>query len=128
MGGSPVSEGGIAMTEPDDREQRRDLVWCEGCGDRVERLGATGFCALCEEIDARLEAHIASVAADLTERIADLLLCYLHPADVHEIVDRVAPEYEPAEPRLREVYEHSHRFVEGRERRASGFRAGDEPM
>jgi hypothetical protein len=97
-----------------------ELLWCEGCGDRVPRLDEEGRCPLCEEVDARLDAHVASAMADLVERFSELAVCYLHPDDVREIVDHTVAEYDgpPSGPRLREVYERSHRFVEARERRA----------
>jgi hypothetical protein len=99
---------------------RAPLQWCEGCGDRVPRVDAEGRCPLCQEIDARLDAHVASAMADLVERFAELAVCYLHPDDVRELVDGVVAESDglPSGPRLREVYERSHRFVEARERRA----------
>lgn len=105
------------MTAPPNTPGRSGpLQFCDGCGDRVPRLDEEGRCELCQEIDARLDAHVVSAMADLTERFVDLALCYLHPDDVREIVDRIAPESEPFGPRLREVYETSHRFVEARER------------
>jgi hypothetical protein len=94
------------------------LLWCHACGDRVPRLDAEGRCELCQEIDARLEAHVGSVVADLTGRFLELALCYLHPEDIRETLDDLAPEMEPSAPRLRDVYEASHRFVEARDRRA----------
>jgi hypothetical protein len=106
------------MTARRESQPDRPLLWCEGCGDRVEKLDAEGRCPLCQEVDARLDAHVGSAMADLTERFVDLALCYLHPADVRQIVDDAAPENEPYGRRLAEVYETSHRFVEARERRA----------
>lgn len=103
------------------------LLWCHGCGDRVQRLGRDDLCGLCEEVDARLEAHVGAAMADLVERFAELALPYLHPDDLHEIIDRIAVEHQPPQPRLREVYDRAHRYVDARERRARGVRAGDPP-
>jgi hypothetical protein len=92
----------------------------------VSRLNAEGFCGLCEEVDARLDAHVASAVADLTERFAELILCYLHVEDVCSIV-RAADEGEPKAARLGDVYERSYSYVQARDRRARDFRAGDPP-
>jgi hypothetical protein len=121
-GGVAVCGGGGSQPGPTP-----PLHWCDGCGDRVQRLGPSGVCALCEEVDLRLEAHIGSAMADLAERAVELALCYLHPDDVREIVERVAGEREPAAPPLRDVFDRSHAFVAARERRARGVSAGDPP-
>jgi hypothetical protein len=63
--------------------------------DRVPRLDSHGRCPLCEAIDAGLDANVGSVVEDMTERVLELVLCYLNPDDVREMVDTLASEMEP---------------------------------
>jgi hypothetical protein len=108
-------------------QNRPDLVLCHSCGDRVPRLGPDDLCPLCEEIDARVEAQLASAMADYADHAIGVALDYLHPDDVREIVDR--GEQERGGPpgdagRLKHVYARADRFLEVRSARAERRRDG----
>jgi hypothetical protein len=94
------------------------LHWCHGCGDRVVQLGFDDLCSNCEELDARLEAHLGSAARDLAERLIELSLDYLNPADVRAVLEECVGERTGSPAPLDELFERSHRFTDARAQRA----------
>lgn len=101
------------------RWQLRGLLWCHGCGAMVQRLGADELCVQCEEIDARLASHMGAAAQDLTERMLELALNYLHPDDVRDALCRLSAERDPATEPLSVLHGRSHAFVGVRVHRTS---------
>jgi hypothetical protein len=97
------------------------LLWCHGCGDWVERLSEDDLCGLCNELDARLDAHVGAAMEEYAERAIAIALDYLHPDDVAVVVERVLEERgdgRDAVPRLRDRFARSHAFIDARADRA----------
>jgi hypothetical protein len=107
-----------------------ELVWCHGCGDWVERLSADDLCGLCDELDARLDAHVGAALEEYAERAISIALDYLHPDDVAVVVERVLEERgedRDVVPRLRDRFARSHAFIDARADRARARQARRAP-
>jgi hypothetical protein len=99
-----------------------ELLWCHGCGDEVEQLGYDDLCILCEEIDARVEAQLASAIVDYADHAIGVALDYLHPDDVRTIIDRgvAARGGAPGDgARLQAIDDRAHAFLDRRTARAA---------
>lgn len=102
--------------------------WCHGCGDRVAELGFDDLCPLCEEVDARLDAHLGSAARDLAERLIELSLDYLNPQDVRAVLDECVAERTGSPAPLDELFERSFHYVDARAQRANTRVQSEAPM
>jgi hypothetical protein len=109
-------------TDPDAAaEAAAELRWCHGCGDWVEQLHEDDLCALCSEIDARLDAHIGAAMEDYAEQAIRVALDYLHPDDVQTVIGRILEDRGGERGglrRLRDRFTRSHAFIDERSRRA----------
>jgi hypothetical protein len=102
------------------------LLWCHGCGDWVEQVLEDDLCALCCELDARLDAHVGAALEDYAERAISIALDYLHPDDVAVVIERILVERgedRDAVPRLRDRFVRSHAFIDARADRARARQA-----
>jgi hypothetical protein len=106
-------------------QDQPELVLCHSCGDYVDGLGFDDLCILCEEIEARVEAQLASAMVDYADHAIGVALDYLHPEDVRAIVDRGVEERGGPRGeggRLRDIYERAHQFIDSRSARAENRR------
>lgn len=113
--------GAQAMSAGGRGEPDVQLRWCHGCGDWVARLYEDDLCILCEEVDARMDAHVGAAMEDYAERAIGVVLDYLHPEDVQRVIARILEDRGGTGEeirRLRERFGRSQAFVDERARRA----------
>lgn len=104
-----------------DQPNPPELLWCHGCGDHVDLLGDDELCLHCLEVDARMDAEVASALEEYVDHALSVALDYLHRDDVRAIIDRLvrARRRQPEVMlRLKERYERAHTFIDLRRYRA----------
>jgi hypothetical protein len=122
--------GAQVLSTGDPHEPAAALHWCHGCGDRVPQLYDDALCALCSELDARLDAHVGAAMEDFAERALSVVLDYLHPDDVQRVIAGILEERGGSGEELRRLavrFARSHAYVDARARRAREEAIPEEP-